>query len=156
MRAVRWLVPVVVGAAVLVGLFLLLRPDDEPEPVATPTPTMTGGTNTPTPVETPTETPTGQDALEVEIEVEEGRVEVEVEGQRQPGPAQVEAPPGQRISLRVEADVTDEVHVHGYDLLAEVTPDRPATITFRATIPGVFEIELEDAGQVLAQLEVNP
>ncbi len=156
MRAMRWLIPVVLGAAVLVGLFLLLRPDDEPGPAATPAPTTTGGTSTPTPVETPTETPTGQDALEVEIEIEEGRVEAEVEGRRVANPATIEVDQGQRVSLRVEADVTDEVHVHVYDLSAEVSPDREATIEFRANIPGVIEIELEEAGLLLANLEVSP
>jgi heme/copper-type cytochrome/quinol oxidase subunit 2 len=158
MRASRWLLPVG-GAAALVGLFLLLRPTDDPEPRTTPSPTVTGAPATPTP-ETPeptaTGTPAGQDALEVEIEAEEGRVEVEVEGQRLPDPATIEVTQGQRVSLRVEADVSDEVHVHGYDLLADLSPGRRATITFRADIPGVFEIELERAGQPLAQLEVRP
>ena len=147
---------------VLVGLFLLLRPSDEPEPTATPSPTVTGTPATPSPTATPTpeptatETPTGQDALEVEIEVEEGRVDVEVEDRRLPSPATIEVTQGQRVSLRVEADVTDEVHVHVYDLLADLTPGRRATITFRATIPGVIEVELEQAGMLLAQLEVSP
>jgi len=161
LRAARWLIPLG-GAVVLVGLFLLLRPTDEPEPLATPSPTVTGtpgATPTPTPATpepTATETPTGQDALEVEIEVEEGRVEVQVEDQRVTNPATIEVTQGQRVSLRVEADVTDHVHVHVYDLLAELTPGRRATITFRANIPGVIEVELEDAGQLLAQLEVRP
>lgn len=162
MRAARWLIPLG-GAVVLVGLFLLLRPADEPEPRTSPSPTVTGTpattptpTPTGTPTETPTETPTGQDALEVEIEVEEGRVDVEVEDQRVPNPATVEVTQGQRVSLRVEADVADEVHVHVYDLLRDLTPGQRVTIDFRADIPGVIEIELEDAGQLLAQLEVAP
>jgi heme/copper-type cytochrome/quinol oxidase subunit 2 len=158
MRNARWLLPLG-GAAVLVGLFLLLRPTDDPEPRAAPSPTVTGTPATPTP-ETPeptaTGTPAGQDALEVEIEAEDGRVEVEVEGRRLPDPATIEVTQGQRVSLRVEADVSDEVHVHGYDLLADLSPGQRATITFRADIPGVFEIELEQAGQPLAQLEVRP
>lgn len=159
MRTARWLIPLG-GVVVLVGLFLLLRPTDDPEPSAIPSPTVTGSPATPSPTATPTptatETPTGQDALEVEIEVEEGRVEVQVEDQRVTNPATIEVTQGQRVSLRVEADVTDHVHVHVYDLLAELTPGRRATITFRANIPGVIEVELEDAGQLLAQLEVRP
>lgn len=159
MRAARWLTPLG-GAAVLVGLFLLLRPTGETEPRTTPSPTVTGTpATTPTsekPEPTATETPTGRDALEAEVEVEEGRVVVEVEGQRLPDPATIEVTQGQRVSLRVEADVSDEVHVHGYELLADLSPGERATITFRADIPGVFEIELERAGQLLALLEVRP
>jgi hypothetical protein len=159
MRTARWLIPLG-GVVVLVGLFLLLRPTDDPEPSAIPSPTVTGSPATPSPTATPTptatETPTGQDALEVEIEVEEGRVDVEVEGRRVPNPATIEITQGQRISMQVEADVADEVHVHVYDLLADLTPGQRATITFRADIPGVIEVELEEAGMLLAQLEVSP
>jgi hypothetical protein len=157
-RPARWLIPLG-GAVALVGLFLLLRPTDGPVPRTSPSPTVTGTpATTPTPTETPTatETPAGQDALEVEIQVEEGRVEVEVEGQRVSNPATIEVAQGQRVSLRVEADVADEVHVHVYDHLAEVSPGRRATIDFRANIPGVIEIELERAGLLLANLEVSP
>jgi hypothetical protein len=62
---------------------------------------------------------------------------------------------GDNVVLVVTGDATDEVHVHGYDLLAELRPDQPATITFVADIPGVFEIELESAHQLLAELEVR-
>ena len=44
--------------------------------------------------------------------------------------------------------------MHGYDLLAEVSPDEPAVIVFRANAPGVFEVELEGAG--LLELTVTP
>ena len=51
---------------------------------------------------------------------------------------------GDRVVVVVTSDVTDHVHVHGYDLLRDVAPGAPARIAFRATIPGRFEIELED------------
>ena len=59
------------------------------------------------------------------------------------------------MTITIVADVTDEVHVHGYDLLATVTPDGPAVIEFAATIPGVFEVELEGAHLELLLLEVR-
>jgi hypothetical protein len=62
---------------------------------------------------------------------------------------------GDNVLLVVSGDATDEVHVHGYDLTAELSPDQAATITFVADIPGVFEIELEGAHQLLAELEVR-
>jgi len=55
----------------------------------------------------------------------------------------------------VTADVVDEVHVHGYDLFADVAPGAPATINFVADIPGVWEVELEGAGALLVELEVS-
>ena len=62
---------------------------------------------------------------------------------------------GTSVTLEVTSDVADEVHVHGYDLMQDVTPDAPATVTFDATIPGVFEVELEELGQQLLTLQVQ-
>lgn len=63
---------------------------------------------------------------------------------------------GDRVVVLVSSDVPDEVHVHGYDLLRDVAPGRRARIAFRATIPGRFEIELEDRGTQVAELTVEP
>jgi hypothetical protein len=50
---------------------------------------------------------------------------------------------GDRVILTVRADVEEEVHLHGYDLAADVAPGRPARIRFRATDTGRFVFELE-------------
>ena len=62
---------------------------------------------------------------------------------------------GDSVSITVRSLRTDEVHLHGYDLSAPVRVDLPAVITFDAKIPGVFELELEDAGFKLATLQVQ-
>ena len=51
---------------------------------------------------------------------------------------------GDQIRFRVDSDVGDEVHVHGYDLHKDVDAGGTARIVFPATITGVFEAELED------------
>ena len=63
---------------------------------------------------------------------------------------------GDGVVVLVTSDVADEVHVHGYDLMRDVAPGAPARIAFQATIPGRFEIELEDRGVQIAELTVNP
>ena len=60
----------------------------------------------------------------------------------------------QPVTIRVTSDVADEVHVHGYDKRVDVAAGRTAEVTFVANIPGVFEVELEERGLVLARLEV--
>jgi heme/copper-type cytochrome/quinol oxidase subunit 2 len=132
-------------------LFLVLRPGGDDgaaeypteSPSPTEEPTETGA---PSPTEEPTETP-APDAFEIEIEVEGGEVR---------GPGEVEVTQGERVRIVVQADVSDEVHVHGYDLHADVTPQAPAVITFRANAPGVYEVELESAGLLLFELSVVP
>ena len=63
---------------------------------------------------------------------------------------------GDRVVFNVTSEVADRVHLHGYDVFVDATPGRPATISFDAHTPGRFEIELEDASVLIAELEVRP
>ncbi len=67
----------------------------------------------------------------------------------------VSVPLGEPVVLTVDADVADEVHLHGYDLFAQVGPGAPASIEFTADIPGIFEVELEGARLPVVELEVS-
>jgi FtsP/CotA-like multicopper oxidase with cupredoxin domain len=62
---------------------------------------------------------------------------------------------GQKVRIQVEADRAEEVHVHGYDLKGDVAPGKPAIIDFTANVPGVFDVELEEAGLKLFELQVQ-
>ncbi len=62
---------------------------------------------------------------------------------------------GDRVVLIVRSDVTDHVHLHGYDIMRDVAPGKPARLPFKATIPGRFEVELEDRGVPIADITVN-
>jgi hypothetical protein len=61
---------------------------------------------------------------------------------------------GTKIHLVVHADVSDEIHVHTYDKKADLTGG-VATIDFTASIPGLFEIELESRSYTLLHLQVG-
>ena len=63
---------------------------------------------------------------------------------------------GSQVILSVTADVSDEVHVHGYDLKTNVTPNQPAIIPFTTTAAGKFEVELEEAALPLAEITIVP
>ena len=63
---------------------------------------------------------------------------------------------GETVSFRVRADTADEIHVHGYDLMKDIEPGKTILFSFKADIVGIFEIELEDAGEQIAQLRVDP
>ncbi len=150
---------VVGGAALLVGLFFALRPDSE-EPAATtraatePEP-GTATTEPPTTEETATEETTTEQTTTAAPEI--ATLRVRVRGGRPAGGIQrLTVGRGERVRVRVESDVADHVHVHGYDLMRDVAPRSPAQIRFRATLVGRFEIELEDRGTLIAQLEVRP
>lgn len=138
------------GAAILVALFLVLRPgdDDEDDEAAPPPPPTRATTTGATTTRTTTTRPRPPGPTVIRIVVRGGRV---AGGLRR---ARVEQ--GERAVLVVRADVSDHVHLHGYDIMRDVSPGRPARLRFRATIPGRFEVELEDRRLQIAQLEVRP
>ncbi len=63
---------------------------------------------------------------------------------------------GETVRFRVRNDTAEEVHIHGYDIKKELEPGKVETVSFKATITGIFEIELEGSGTLLAQLKVVP
>jgi cytoskeletal protein RodZ len=159
-----WLVlAVALGAVVLaIVLFLILRPDDSEPAAATsttePQPTTTEETTT---EETTTEETTTEETTTEETTTapanQPQRVNVRFEnGEVVGGLVEAEIEQGAQVVLTVRADVTDEVHLHGYDLTAEVAPGQPGRITFRADDVGVFEAELEELGIPIAELSVSP
>jgi hypothetical protein len=152
---------VALGVVVLAGiLFIILRPDDS-EPAAdtiATEPTTTAETTTEvTTEETTTEETTTEETTTTEPANQPVRVTARYQnGEVVGGLVEAEAEQGQQVVLTVRADVTDEVHLHGYDLFADVAPGQPARITFRADNAGVFEAELEDLGVPVVELTVNP
>lgn len=133
-----------IAIAVAAGLYLVLRPDDTDEPTATPPPATTQPTTTVT-TTTPPPPPAGPPPP--------ARVRIRVQGGLPVGgPARVTVARGRRVILNVTSDVSDHVHLHGYDVMRDVGPGQPATIEFRATRPGTVEAELEDRGVLIARI----
>jgi hypothetical protein len=130
----------------LVSLYFALRPGDDNTSASTTTAativetsTTEGAATTTEP--TTTEAPSGPVRFNITAggSIERGKVRE-----------------GSDVVIHVTADVSDEVHFHGYDLSANVAPGKPAEIEFTADIPGQFEIELENRGQLIGVLEVSP
>lgn len=127
-------------AALALALGLAACGDDSTETIPSETiPTETTGTET---------TPHPSQPTVVRIVVEGGSP--------QGGIVRQSVKKGDRVVLVVESDVADEVHVHGYDLTKDVTAGGSVHISFTATIPGRFEVELEQRGTQIAELTVQP
>ena len=62
---------------------------------------------------------------------------------------------GADVQLMVRADIEDEVHLHGYDIAAEVAPGHPARINFKADDAGKFIAELEHLALHIVTLRVK-
>lgn len=63
---------------------------------------------------------------------------------------------GTEVTLRIQSDRADELHVHGYDLSLRFGAAEPLALTFRADRSGRFELELHESGLELGALEVLP
>jgi hypothetical protein len=140
----------------LISLFFALRPDDDEEQAAQ---TTTAQTTTEPPPATTEEPPVTTEAPPPTTTQDPGTVHINyviVGGKPEGGIARDSVARGRIVVINVTADVTDHVHVHGYDLMADVSPGAPATIRFTADAPGRFEIELEESGVQIAELEVRP
>jgi hypothetical protein len=119
--------------------------DEKPAAQATQTATPTPGeTTTPAGTATATATPPRKRAVD-------------------PGPlltgekvVKIEVDKGDTVRFRILSPKDDEVHVHGYDLKKDVKANQPASMSFKATIDGIFEIEFEEQGKQIASLRVNP
>jgi len=74
-----------------------------------------------------------------------------------PSVQKIEAKEGDTVSFTVESpDKTQEVHVHGYNLMEDAGPGKPAKFSFKATITGRFDVEFEAAGEQIGELTVEP
>jgi hypothetical protein len=141
-QRLSFLAVAVVIAIVAIVIIVSSGNDEQEASSANPTATPTA---TPTPAEDgtaePTETPTPKPEPPLVVP---GKI------------TKLRFKQGDTVRFRVRSDVADEVHVHGYDLMKDVEPGQTITFSFPATITGIFEVELENRGEQIAQLRVDP
>jgi plastocyanin len=133
----------VLSAALLLALSGCAGTDSSASPAAS----AASASSTSSAAELSTTTPVPRAGQQLAVQVAGGKVTGDT--------GRVPVPVGDHVTLTITSDVADEVHVHGYDLTTALTPGTPAELTFDATIPGVFEVELHEAGTVLLSLQVG-
>ena len=161
----RILVGLGAAVALAVVLFLVLRPggDDGEEANPAPATETTATTTEATAEETTTEETTSEETTTEESTTTEPagpppaeRIRVRfANGQTVGGVQHVEVERDRDVVLVVRSDVADHVHVHGYDLFADVAPGQATRISFTADLVGRFEVELEDRALPLVDLQVR-
>ncbi|RQX03983.1 hypothetical protein [Micromonospora inaquosa] len=144
-------------AAVILAALLLAGcgQDDDPSVATTSaaptsavpssaTPTAPAPTATATPSASASTTPVDQ---EITVTIAKGRVD--------PPTGRITVSKGKLIRITVTSDVSDELHVHGYDVGARLPAGTPGSVEFRADQTGLFEVETHDSELVLFQLVVR-
>jgi hypothetical protein len=138
---------IAVAIAVVTVVVLADSSEDDSEPdqtAATPTATATPEASpaeeeTATPTATPTPTPRPQPPLLTAGKVRE-----------------LEYTEGDTIRFRVRSDVDEEIHVHCYDITRDVPAGDTITVSFKASITGICEVEFHGSGEPIAELRVEP
>ena len=138
----------VVAIAIVVGLFVVLSDDNGDSGTSTAT---TGKQDDKSAI-------TGKPAKKPKPKPEETATEIQIEGgQPVGGVEKLTYTVNEPVRLVVSSpDTSEHVHVHGYDVIADLAPGKPAKIDFDADIEGVFEVELEDSATQIAELTVEP
>jgi hypothetical protein len=62
---------------------------------------------------------------------------------------------GDTLTIAIQADKTEDIHLHGYDMHFFAGP-APATLTFVANLTGSFVMEIEATSTPLGTLQVKP
>ena len=133
-------------------------PADTSATVATstlPSSGSTAGTTTTSKAESPTTTAVPPSTQSQERVAPEQVIELLlVDGALEGGARRESVALGDTVTMRVSGNTEDEVHIHGYDLYIHLT-EGAGELTFEASIPGVFEVELEGSHTLLIRLEVS-
>ena len=147
----------IVGAIVFaVVAFVIASPggDDDggsesAQTTTTQSQSETGQQETPTETEAPAETVPAE-PKPTQIQIRGG----EVVG----GAADIQAKKGDVVQFVVSSDAPDDIHLHGYDIEKKVEPGKPTVMSFKASIPGRFPVEVHGgaAHRPVLYLEVYP
>jgi Cupredoxin-like domain len=71
-------------------------------------------------------------------------------------PDEISVDEGDSVTLRISSDTPMELHLHGYDVEGEVGPGQKASLRFEADLTGRFEIEDHESERELGVLQVRP
>ncbi len=131
-----------------VALFVVLNPRGDEDPVAanTASPSAEGTTGATDESPVKPEKPKPPTVPKIVIQG----------GQPVGGVLKIDSKEGDRIKFMVDSDVTEEIHVHGFDVSKEVEAGQTVTIAFDAEFTGIFEAELENSAVPIAEIQVNP
>ncbi len=93
----------------------------------------------------------------------EARIEVRIENRKVVGDHIIRVTQGQLVEMIWTTDEAAEVHIHGYDIRFEISPDSSAEVSFTAHATGRFAVTSHGFGgqhghghDTLVHIEVYP
>lgn len=132
------IVAVIISVVALIGLFFILQPTPE-------TPARNQESQTQNTTGQPEQPPAEAEPRVYSINISETSE-----------PETIEVTQGEEITVKLTSQSPEEVHLHGYDISADVNPGQPTEVTFTADTAGQFALESHDSGAELATIIVRP
>jgi len=94
---------------------------------------------------------------------EPARIKVQIENRKVVGDQVIRLTQGQVVEISWITDEAAELHMHGYDIRVEISPDAPAAMPFTAHATGRFAVTSHGFGgehghghETLVYIEVHP
>lgn len=145
------------SAIAMIGLITLAGCGTN-EPAAAPSP-ATSTSSTPTPPTTTTPSPSST-APSVQpttpAAAADVTVEVTIAGNKvSASQPVVKAKAGQKVLIKATSDVSESLHVHGYDKTLDLKPGKPASLVLMTGQKGLFEVETHESGKLVFKLQVS-
>jgi hypothetical protein len=135
------------GMLVLAGCSGSNNPASGPSNTPSTAPTSTSTTSS-APTGTPSATPSAPQAdVTINVTIVNGKVN--------PNGATIQVKAGQTVLVTAVSDTAEELHIHGYNKLLELSPGKPASVKFTANMKGTFEMETHKSGKLVAKLAVS-
>lgn len=135
------LIYLAVVVVVLIGLFYLLKPKTSSAPV--PAPSSSGES---------TSSANASSAMSSNVKT----FNLEVKDKKLTGETTLKATEGDEIIFSVASDISEELHLHGYDKHVDLEKGKTVQLKFTADKTGRFPFELEEDKIELGALEVQP
>lgn len=70
-------------------------------------------------------------------------------------PERVEVPLGSKVTMVVTSTISDRLHVHGYELEPELSETEAISVSFKADMAGVYEVETHSNGVIWMKLVIK-
>ncbi|MBQ0900946.1 hypothetical protein [Micromonospora sp. U21] len=148
-------VPAVLATGLVTALLATACGQDSDPSVATPSTPPTAAAP-PSATTAPTPSGSATPSASASTPAVDRQITVTIAKRRvDPPTARVTVGKGELVRITVTSDVSDELHVHGYDLGARLPAGTPGSVEFRADKTGLFEVETHESELVLFQLVVR-
>lgn len=140
-----------VGVVVAVVLFLVLKDDTADDDTTLPAPQQSATGEGPGEDQDAGSKAKRQKPAKPQLPLIEIR-----DGQPVGGVQELEFNRGEEVRIEIRANTEEEVHLHGYDITLPIPAGKAQTLSFKADLDGLYELESHVTAAPLAEISIAP